>query len=324
MFGFASRSLLYGLKRVTLIGKLSQNIMKCKTWSVMPVRYFKNSNKPHRQLVPIDVLKNSDVPIDVNAMTEDKGMSDFIMRTYVFTGGGVTATLGLSQAMSMVQTSDAFFPMLGAGLVISIGGILGISFSKYQVYQLRFKKDDFLTNERPEDTLDSFSYLYSKNSATRLLSYGALVTGMSMTLSPMLYVVNGISVTILPVSVLLTVGVFSGSIMYAWFRPKGTLLALEAPLMGGLVGLIGMGFVELGSQCIFGPNVLSAALYSIDTYCGLALFTTMTAYDTQKAITMYEDEDPDHLGCSVNLHLDFMNLVMRFMEIMTAAQQQKK
>lgn len=302
----------------------------------IPVRHFWNSDKPvsgQKEIVPIEKVVidvDSEAPQKGNlgtsssvramdAINEDKGLSDFINRTYLFTGAGVTGTLALSQAMSMVQTPEAFLPMLGAGFVVSIGGILGISFSKYSIHQkqmvLREKADKWRTK--------MVDYWYSKNSPGRILSYGALVTGMSMSMSPMLSMINGISPTILPASVLMTMGVFGGSILYAKFRPKGALLAWEAPLMGGLVGLVGMGLVGLGSQWMFGPNVFSMALHSIDTYGGLLLFTAITAYDTHKAIDMYEKKDPDHLGCSVNLYLDFMNILIRIMEIMAKAQQKK-
>jgi FtsH-binding integral membrane protein len=103
--------------------------------------------------------------------------------------------------------------------------------------------------------------------------------------------------------------------MYAKYRPRGELLTYEAPLMGGLMGLVGLGVVNLGSVAIFGPNVVSTALHSVDTYGGILLFTGLTAYDTQKAISRYQNRDPDHLGCSVELYLDFMNLFVRIMEI---------
>ena len=86
--------------------------------------------------------------------------------------------------------------------------------------------------------------------------------------------------------------------------------------MGGLVGLVGMGLVGLGSQLIFGPTMFSMALHSIDTYAGIVLFTAMSAYDTHKSIEMYENKDPDHLGCAINLYLDFINLLIRIMEVM--------
>ena len=67
----------------------------------------------------------------------------------------------------------------------------------------------------------------------------------------MVSIVNGLSPTILPVSVLLTSYVF-------------------------------------GYLVIFGPNLITTALHSVDTYGGILLFTGMTVYDTQMAIYRYQ------------------------------------
>ena len=109
--------------------------------------------------------------------------------------------------------------------------------------------------------------------------------------------------------------------MYARLRPKGSLLSLEAPLMAGLIGLVSIGLVGLASHIIFGPNIFSLALHSIDTYGGILLFTGLTAYNTHKSIDMYEKGDPDHLGCAVQFYLDFMNILIRIMEAMAKAKQ---
>jgi len=289
-----------------------------KSFSYESVRFFSS-------LVPTPVSEKEIAPVEketqnittLDAINQDKGLSDFIKRTYWFTGGGITATLALSQALSLVQTPDFFLPALGIGFLTSIGSIIGLSYTKYTIHQKQILVKDKNLREKIID------YWYSRNTNARLASYAGLVTGMSLSFSPMVAIVNDIAPTILPASVLLTSCVFGGSLLYAKMRPKGALLAWEAPLMGGLLGLVGMGVVGLGSQLIFGPNLFSAALHSIDTYGGLILFTGMTAYDTHKAIDFYEKRDPDHLGMSVSFYLDFMNILIRIMEIMAKAQQKK-
>lgn len=139
-------------------------------------------------------------------------------------------------------------------------------------------------------------------------------------ISPFVAQINAISPTIFSSATLMSGLVFGGSIIAAKYCQKGSLLVWQAPLMGGLVGLIGIGLVSIGTQLVIGPNIFSSALHSIDTYGGLVLFMGITAYDTHKAIDRYENKDPDHLGCSVELYLDFVNILIRIMEIMAKLQ----
>src|SRR5204862_7335952 len=112
-----------------------------------------------------------------------------------------------------------------------------------------------------------------------------------------------------------------GASIYAYMKPADSLLYLKAPLMGALTGFVGMGLLSIGSMLIFGPNAFSDMWYSFDTYAGIVLFTGFTAFDTQNAIQKYKENNPDHLGCAVELYLNFVNLLIRFMEILMKAKQ---
>lgn len=57
-------------------------------------------------------------------------------------------------------------------------------------------------------------------------------------------------------------------------------------------------------------------MFTVDTYFGLAVFTPLIAYDTYKAIQMYKLRNPDHLSCSLELYLDFMNVFVRMIKIL--------
>ncbi len=212
-------------------------------------------------------------------------------------------------SMSAIGLSNPLL-MMGGGTVLALGGAIGLGYAKYTVHRKE------ISANYPDGRKKLADYWYSKNSPTRMLSGTSVVAGMTMVMTPFIEIMNAISPTILPSALVATSCVFGGSIAYAYMKPKGALLAWEAPLMGGLVGLVGMGLVGLGSQLIFGPTMFSMALHSIDTYAGIVLFTAMSAYDTHKSIEMYENKDPDHLGCAINLYLDFINLLIRIMEVM--------
>jgi len=263
------------------------------------------------------MIKNNENIKTLDAITKDKGLSKFIQRTYTYTGVGIVSTLIASQTISTILSPSMYLPVIGIGIGIAVGGIMGISNSKYEVHQ---KKIIIKSSDSFDRKVD---YWYSENSEMRLGSYAAMIMGMSLTISPMVIMINEISPTILPASVILSCGVFGGSTLYVNLHPKGSLLSWHASLMRGLSGLIGIQLIGLGSYLILGPNILSMSLHSIDTYGGLVLFTGMVAYDTHKAIEMYEQRDPDHLGCAINFYLDFINILIRIMEIMAKMNDKK-
>jgi len=50
------------------------------------------------------------------------------------------------------------------------------------------------------------------------------------------------------------------------------------------------------------------------------VFACMTAYDTVVAQQMYANKQPDEVGVSASLVLDFANLFVRFMKILSDSQ----
>ena len=72
---------------------------------------------------------------------------------------------------------------------------------------------------------------------------------------------------------------------------------------------------------VLGHNAFSDAWFSLDTYGGIVVFSGMTAYDTHVAIKMYKDGIPDHLECATQLYLNFVNILIRFIEILSRMKQ---
>ena len=155
-------------------------------------RHFYNAKEPisgQKQIVPIefvDIKKSA-----METINKDKGLSDFIKRTYLFTGGALASSLTLSHIASTFITGTTIWPTFGAGIVLAFGGIFGISYSKYKIHMgetpitpcnSNFPKNGGLRGNPP--------YWYSTNSIPRLFSYSALVAGMSLTMSPMVAMVN--------------------------------------------------------------------------------------------------------------------------------------
>lgn len=84
--------------------------------------------------------------------------------------------------------------------------------------------------------------------------------------------------------------------------------------------MVGVNLLGLGSTFIFRLNMFGDMAHLISLYGGIPLFTGLVAYDTHKSIEKYQNGDPDHLETSTELYLDFMNLFMRFVEIIGKSQ----
>lgn len=112
-------------------------------------------------------------------------------------------------------------------------------------------------------------------------------------------------------------GIFGGASLMAYTMPKDKMLGYGRIFMGSLLGLIGMQLVGLGSAYFMGPNALSTLLFQLDNYVGIALFAGLIGYDTHVAIKQYEQGLADHLGMSVQMLLNFWNILIRVMQIMS-------
>jgi FtsH-binding integral membrane protein len=168
------------------------------------------------------------------------------------------------------------------------------------------------------DHLKFNSILYSTNSFPRNLAFLTAVVGHSFMLSP-LFAVTGTKALFL--ATLSASTVFSGATLYSLSQPSEKLSKLGPAVLGGLSGFIGLGLLEMGSTWLYGgPTELSMFLHSVDVYLGIPFFAALVAYDTNQAIRYYKAGNPDHLGLSVRLYLDFLNIFVRMLEAMRTDQ----
>lgn len=266
-----------------------------------------NTNNVHYLPPETHVLTNKQV-IDL-----DSGLKSFMNKTYAYTGGGIFSTLAGGMFLSQNPELFQYMHILsGAGFFIAFGGTLGMGMTKYNV------KTTYLRDPRSHQTVASYS---SENSTGRKISYLAVLTGMTMTVSPLLAMAN-LEGILMPA--MLSSGlVFGGSMLYAKTCKVGALEVWGPTLYGGLFGLIGCSTLGILSHWIFGPNMFSGFAQDVNVYMGIPLFAGLIAYDTHKSIQMYQVQNPDHLGCSVELYLDFINVLVRIIRIMSNNQQRR-
>lgn len=275
---------------------------------VQPVRHFSVFSGTTDDKKKNSTVGNTTVLTARDAVNKHDGLKRFLNKTYLYTGGGIASTLGIGLATSPLLLSsngDLLLPTMIGGTVIALGGAFGMGFTKYSVDTEKYVDENNKTIE----------HYTSTNSIGRQLSFASLITGMGLTMGPVLMIAGANNV--LAPAILASGLVFGGASAYAMKQPEGSLTIWGPALTGGLLSLIGCGLTAIVTNAIIGPNIFSTMLHSIDLYVGIPLFAGFVAYDTHVAIEMYKRGDPDHLGCSANMYLDFMNILVRMIEIMS-------
>lgn len=270
---------------------------------------YKTFQKEKIEQIPINLNKKNNQVLSkpdemaMDVVNKDIGLSEFLKNVYAFSAMGIGGSVLTSLLLSATEIATLNpFMLIGTGFVISFSSIFGLEKFKYQLKQKMINKTIIQ---------------YSENDPARLISYAGLVTGFGITMVPMVTICNAVSPLILPLSVLLSTFVFGGSSLFAYYKPNKSLLKYQAPLMGALMGFVGIGIVSLFSTLLLGPNIFSNIWFNVDMYGGILLFSGINAMDTHKAIEMYESKNPDHLGCATNLYLNFMNILVRIMAILS-------
>lgn len=81
--------------------------------------------------------------------------------------------------------------------------------------------------------------------------------------------------------------------------------------------LIGTQLIGIGAQLIWPGNSVSELLHNVDTYAGIGLFSAMSIYDYHIARERFYKNDPDDLSVATSFYLDFMNVLIRVIEILS-------
>jgi len=113
-----------------------------------------------------------------------------------------------------------------------------------------------------------------------------------------------------------TSGIFAGFTIAALKAKRKAMLMLGGPLIGGLFFIVGCSLagILLPMMGVTSPAVLGA-LYNINLYGGLALFSLFIAYDTQKMIEDFKDGQTDHVAPALGMFLNLLNIFIRLLTI---------
>jgi len=113
-----------------------------------------------------------------------------------------------------------------------------------------------------------------------------------------------------------TSAIFGGFTLAALKARRKSMLMLGGVLGGGLMLVFSCAIAGLLLP-LFGvtsPAILGA-LYNVNLYLGLGIFSLYIAYDTQRMIESYKAGDDDHISPALSLFLDIINIFTRLLQI---------
>jgi FtsH-binding integral membrane protein len=140
----------------------------------------------------------------------------------------------------------------------------------------------------------------------RLALFFAFTTLEGMTLAPLIKatMLKGV----LGSALVLTAAIFVGFSAAALAAPRASMLALQGPLFGMLIGMVAISVLN-----IFYPTAFA---HSIVLYGGLAIFSLFVAVDTQAMIERASCGANDHVGDALQMFLNVVNIFVRIAAIL--------
>jgi FtsH-binding integral membrane protein len=149
------------------------------------------------------------------------------------------------------------------------------------------------------------SKLSASTAAALFLAYSAL-TGVTMAFVLLAYTGESVASTFM-----VTAGTFGAMAVYGTVTSR-SLAGWGQFLFMGLVGVVIASFVGMFWQ--------SSTLQFVLTFCGVIVFTGLTAYDAQKLKVMAMSVPDGQLGSyavygALSLYLDFINLFLMLLRI---------
>merc|ERR1711957_833963 len=146
---------------------------------------------------------------------------------------------------------------------------------------------------------------YEDNYVAKNLMYAAFIGTMSVNMLPLIHACS------MPIiyDALIATGVTVGGLgSVAWNAPSEQFLSWGGPLALGLGGLCGLSLLSI----LYPGN---RALYSISLYGGLALFSALLMYDTQRIISDAKTmRNYDPINSSIGVYMDAINIFIRFLQ----------
>ena len=276
--------------------KLTRNgiINRCYIGQFAQIAQFSQLNKFTNKQTQTFTDKNDSTKYEY---AYNYGKKEFLLKTGIITGSSIIGSLCFASLGLIEPTISSII----GGTILAIGGSIGLG----------------MTSESGtvvHKTISNSKYTFPivNNSLEQKISYGAVITGISISISPL---IAATSLNILIPAIVSSSAIYGGSIAYGYLQPAENMNTIKIIGYGGLGGLIGCSVVGISSHLMFGPNDISSILFNINTYMGIPIFMAISAYDMSRALKMYEDGYPDAIVCATDQYLNYINILIRMIEI---------
>lgn len=90
------------------------------------------------------------------------------------------------------------------------------------------------------DNVSGSQALRTTNSGGRIALYGIGMAGLGLSFAPMMGMFNMVNPAIIPTSIVLSASIFGSASLYAYTRPKDSLISWGSSLYSALFGMIGL------------------------------------------------------------------------------------
>ncbi|MCQ2741315.1 MAG: Bax inhibitor-1/YccA family protein [Alphaproteobacteria bacterium] len=221
----------------------------------------------------------------------DEGLRSYMLKVYNFMAGGLAVTGLAAWIVANTSLRDIFFNITPQGIGLSGFGWLALLAPLVMVF--------------------AFGWVVNSGTSKQVqLLFWSYAAVMGIGLTPVFWIYTGSSLVRV---FLITAGTFGALSIYG-YTTKRDLSGMGSFLYMGLFGLIIATIVNIFLK--------SSGLDWALSFIGVAIFSGLTAFDSQKIRLLYNATDHDEivskkaLSGALSLYLDFINLFLYLLRFM--------
>lgn len=244
-------------------------------------------------------MKINITPVSSNVL-DSITLNDYAKMTLTQTSTnilGIGAVTGVSMFTGFNLIINGIIDPFTLGTTAIISGFVG---SLYSIVKMNNYKPEMVYNKK-ENKYDIIDNQTRKN-----LLYG-FIASQGIMISPIMmmnleYIIPAMFVTTV---------ISAGPITYAYMNPTNNISGVGTFLFSSLIGLCTIGITGI----IF-PSI-GHIWFQPEPYIGILIMSGYNWYDTHCMIKSYNEYKLDPIGHSVNYTLNFMNILIRVIELMS-------
>ena len=222
----------------------------------------------------------------------DQGLRQYMMRVYNFMSGGLCVTALVAYLIANTSLIRLFFNVNAVGQVMGMSAL------------------GWLALFAPFVMVFAFGWVLMKGTAAPVQGvFWGFAAIMGASLAPIILMYTGASVTRI---FLITAAMFGGMSIYGYVT-KRDLTAVGSFMIMGVWGIIIASIVNLFLK--------SPGLYYAISFLSVIAFTVLTAYDTQKILQLYMEQDSSYtmtrqaISGALTLYMDFINIFIALLNL---------